>query len=127
MWPDVEATVRGYLATTIDGRTVTILPARLEDNLPVTRILRGPGSDDGITDGPLLDVETFAASRGDMWRLAEETRQALHALAGKAYDGVLVDTVDTATGPTYVDYGNPKVHRAVASYRLALRQKSSAA
>jgi hypothetical protein len=126
MWPDVEATVRGYLATTVTGRVVTILPAQLETALPVTRILRGPGVDDGITDSPLLDVETFAGSRGDMWALAEETRQALHELAGKAYGGVLVDSVTTASGPSFVDYGNPRVHRAVASYRLALRQTSAA-
>jgi hypothetical protein len=126
MWPDVEATVRGYLAATVTGRVVTILPAQLEDSLPVTRILRGPGGDDGITDSPLVDVETFAASRAAMWELAEQTRQALHGLAGKAYGGVLVDSVQTASGPTWVDYGNVRVHRAVASYRLALRQTSAA-
>jgi hypothetical protein len=122
MWPDVEATVRGYLASVLTGRVVTILPAKLEESLPVTRILRGPGGDDGITDSPLLDVETFGGDRGTMWELAEETRQALHELAGTAFDGVLVDTVQTASGPSYVDYGNPRVHRAVASYRLGLRQ-----
>jgi hypothetical protein len=122
MWPDVEATVRGYLAGVLAGRVVTVLPSQLEASLPVTRVTRGPGSDDGVTDGPLLDVETFAATRGAMWDLAEETRQALHKLAGKAHGGVLVDTVTTAVGPVYVDYGNPAVQRAVASYRLALRQ-----
>jgi hypothetical protein len=126
MWPDVEATVRGYLASVLDGRVVTVLPVKLEENLPVTRILRGPGGDDGITDSPLLDVESFAATRGEMWSLAEETRQALHSLAGRAFDGVLVDVVTTASGPSYVDYGNPRIMRAVASYRLALRQTSAA-
>lgn len=121
-WPDVEKVATTYLRGLIAGRVVTRLPSDLEAVLPVTRVTRGPGSDDGITDGPLLDVESFAADRGAMWTLAEETRQALHALAGQAVDGVLVDSVTTATGPVRVDYENPAVERAVASYRLALRQ-----
>lgn len=122
MWPDLELIAREWLAGVLPGRVVTVLPAAFEQSLPVTRIARGPGSDDGITDAPLLDVESFAADRAAMWALAEQTRQALHDLAGKAVNGALVDTVTTASGPVHVDYGNPAVERAVASYRVALRR-----
>lgn len=121
-WPDVELVVGTGLRGTIAGRVVTVLPTKLESLLPVTRVTRGPGPDDGITDAPLVDVETFAATRGAMWELAEDTRQAMLALAGRAAAGALVDTVATVTGPTWVDYENPAVQRAVATYRLQLRQ-----
>jgi hypothetical protein len=122
MWPNVELVVRAHLATALNGRVVTVLPATLEDQLPVTRVTRGPGSDDGVTDSPLIDVETFAATRTAMWTLAEQTRQALHDLAGTSVDGVLFDSVRTASGPVWVDYENRKVQRAVASYRVTLRR-----
>jgi hypothetical protein len=126
MWPNVERTVGNYLASVIEGRVVAVLPARLEESLPVTRLTVASGDDDGITDSVLLDVETFGSSRFFMWELAEETRQAMLGLSGRAVDGELVDTVRTAVRPYPLDYGNPKVHRAVASYRLALRQTSAA-
>jgi hypothetical protein len=114
--------MRAGLTGTIPGRVVTRLPSRFEENLPVTRLARGPGSDDGVTDTPLLDVETFGANELEMWELAEATRQRLHQLAGTTIGGVLIDSVETATGPVEVDYGNPAVFRAVASYRVALRR-----
>lgn len=122
MWPDLELVAYTYLSSVLAARVVTVLPSNLETELPVVRVARGPGSDDGITDSPLLDVEAFAATRGQMWDLAEQARQAIHALAGTATGGALVDSVSTATGPTWVSYENPAVQRAVASYRMALRQ-----
>lgn len=122
MWPDLEMTVGSGLRGVIPGRVVTRLPANLESVLPVTRVTRGPGSDDGVTDAPLVDVETFAGDRVTMWQVAEQTRQALHALAGTVVNGVLIDAVSTATGPVPVDYENPAVERAVASYRVELRR-----
>lgn len=112
-----------YLSAALDVRVATKVPGDLVASLPVVRVARGPGSDDGITDSPLLDVETFANTDQAAWDLAEDARQALQALAGKAVDGSLVDTVATVTGPVRLDYENPAVERYVASYRLDLRQK----
>lgn len=129
-WPNVTKLSVTYLKAATGIRAVTRLPANLESHLPVYRVTRGPGSDDKITDSPLVDVETFAASEDAMWDAAEDARQAMHALAGTVVDGALVDTVSTATAPTYVDFGNtstsdgnPAIFRAVASYRLALRKR----
>jgi hypothetical protein len=122
-WPDVEFIVGAYLRASLTGtRVVTKLPANLEASLPLVWVARGPGSDDGFTDSPLMDVAAFAASRAEMWSLAEDAREAMHALAGRAVNGALVDTVDTAVGPVWLDYENDAVNRAVASYRLALRR-----
>lgn len=127
-WPNVVKASVIYLKAATGVRTVTTLPENLTGNLPLYRVTRGPGSDDGITDSPLIDVETFTAA-GEandddaMWDAAEDARQAMHALAGTVVNGALVDTVSTATSPTYVDYGNPAINRTVASYRLALRKR----
>lgn len=121
-WPNLVVVARAGLLATIDGRVVTRLPGDLAAQMPVTRITRGPGDDDGVTDSPLLDVETFAATEDGMWTLAEDTRQTILALAGTVAGGALIDTVSTVTGPVAVDYENPAVHRAVASYRFALRR-----
>lgn len=122
-WPNVTKLSVFYLKAATGVRTVTVLPSSLESNLPIIRAQRGPGSDDKITDSPLVDVEVFAATEDAMWNLAEDAREAMHALAGKSVNGALVDSVTTATAPTDVDYGNPAVHRAVASYRLNLRKQ----
>lgn len=122
-WPNVTKLSVFYLKAATGVRTVTVLPTDLADQLPIYRVKRGPGSDDGITDSPLVDLESFAATEDAMWELAEDARQAMHALRGQVVNGALVDSVTTATAPTDVDYGNPAVHRAVASYRLNLRKK----
>ena len=122
-WPDIELVVGTWLRASLPtARVVTKLPATLETAMPLVWVARGPGSDDGITDSPLVDVAAFAATRAGMWQLAEDARQAMHELAGKVVAGDLVDTVDTAVGPVWLDYENDAVNRAVASYRLALRR-----
>lgn len=87
------------------------------------RVTRGPGTDNGVTDSPLLDVESFATTETSAWELAESARQTVLKLRGRAVNGVLVDTVSTASGPVLVDWGNPGIYRYVASYRFAFRQQ----
>jgi hypothetical protein len=122
-WADLELVVVRHLRASLPGvRVMTSAPSDLEAQMPAVRVMRGPGSDDGVTDEPLIDVDAFAANAGAMWDLAEDVREAMHALAGRVVDGRLVDWVRTATAPTAVDWGNPKIHRAVASYRVAQRK-----
>lgn len=121
-WPDVEVLAVSYLKAALNVRVATNVPSDV-DSLPgFVRVSRGPGSDDGVTDAPLLDVETFAPTQGAASDLAEGAREALHALASVAVNGAFVDTVKTATGPTRVAY-SPNVERYVASYRLTLRKR----
>lgn len=125
-WPDVQKLAVAYLRPALDlapGLVATKVRADVDTLAKFVRVARGPGSDDSVTDSPLLDVETFTLNSADAWNLAEDARLAMHALAGKAVNGALVDSVTTATAPTEVDYGNPKVTRYVASYRLHLRKR----
>jgi len=121
-WPDLQLLAVDYLSLVLGVRVSTRTPADLETVMPMVRVRRGPGADDGITDSPLLDVETFAATEREAWDLAEYARQAIHELQGKAVGGQLVDAVSTASSPTSVDWENPAVERFVASYRINLRQ-----
>lgn len=123
-WPNLELAVIRHLSSVLPGRVVTRLPSDLVGALPVTRVRRGPGGDDKVTDRPTLDVETFAPRNdlNQLWEVAEQTRQVLHAMAGSNVDGHLVDVVSTASGPTQVNYQNPDVERLVATYRIALRR-----
>lgn len=117
---DVEALGVAYLKAATGARVVTDLPPTLDDALPLIRVARGPGSDDEVTDSPLLDVETFAASRGAARSLAEDVRTAMRMLRGQSVNGYTVDDVATASGPVFVAY-SPTVARYVASYRVESR------
>jgi len=124
-WPHLEKLATSHLTEATGKRTVTRVPADLEAQAVkgLYRVTRGPGSDDGVTDSPLLDVESFGTTETQAWELAEGARQAVHKLRGRAVNGVLVDTVSTASGPVLVDWGNPGIYRYVASYRFAFRQQ----
>lgn len=122
-WPDVQALAYAYLSTALAVRVATKVPGDVETLPGFVRVARGPGSDDGVTDSPLLDVEAFAPTESEAWDLAELAREAMHNLTGSAVNGVLVDSVSTSTAPARVDYGNPAVERFVASYRLHLRKR----
>lgn len=124
-WPHLEKLAVAHLTAATGKRAATKTPDNLEAEAAegFYRVTRGPGSDDGVTDSPLLDVESFGTTETSAWELAEDARQAVHKLRGKAVNGVLVDTVSTASGPVLVDWGNPGIHRYVASYRFAFRQQ----
>ena len=128
-WPDVIPPVIAHLRTSLDlapGRVATKIPAAVDTFDRFVRVARGPGSDDFVTDSFVVDAESFtlAAAPATSWPLAEGVRQAMHALGGHVVAGVLVDHVTTATAPVELDYGNSKVVRLVASYRLHLRKRA---
>lgn len=122
---DLETLLVGYLAAATGVRTVTTLPATLEEDLPVYRVSGVGGNDDRLTDRVTVDVEAFAADRGASHDLAEDARQALHAAAHTALDGWLIDTVTTEARPMWIDYANDHVQRFIATYGVATRVRVS--
>lgn len=122
-WPILEALAVTWLSERLGVGVSTDLPASIETRHPdgFIRVARGPGSDDGISDEPLLDVEAFHPNRVNAARLAEDARAAVHAMKARLVDGHLIDTAETASGPSWVYYG-PNVERYVASYRLSYRR-----
>lgn len=127
-WGDVEQAVDLWLRTRHAGvRVVNELPAELEKKLPLVQVQVTPGGgEDGTTGVTLLDVETFAATRTGMWDLARQVHTSMLALAGQYIGSLVVDSVSTDSRPAHVDYGNPALRRAVATYRLTSRAQAPA-
>lgn len=122
MWPDIEkALVKGLREHVGVGRVATRVPGDVEALPGFIRVIRGPGSDDKITDSPTMDVETFAPAYGEAMRLAQQSRAYLHTLTGQRIGNVLVDSVRTSATPTEVYYAD-EVERIVASYRFEFRK-----
>lgn len=111
--------------STVDGltRVATRLPAAeaLTAALPMLRVQRIGGADDRLTDTARLDLETFAATYDTASDLARRVHTTALALAHTTVAGVLIDTVETVSGPMWVDYENQDVQRFVATYEAAVR------
>ncbi|MEU6872391.1 hypothetical protein [Streptomyces sp. NPDC046751] len=129
MWADIELAVITGLRPHLPGvRVVDELPDQVEKVLPVVQVRVVGGADDQVTDTATVDVQCFAATRGGMWQLTEQTRTAMHALTATHVPGqaAVIDAVTTAARPAEVPYGNPALRRAVATYTVATRARATA-
>jgi hypothetical protein len=119
-FPDAEDI--GLELLTDLGTTVLVTPATLVPPLIVVR--RVGGYDTYITDRCRLQVQTFGSTHVQARDLAEACRQKV--LAAPAADalvaGVSIDRAVTESAPVFVDYGQPSIHRYVATYRLEYRR-----
>lgn len=118
---DVELVVGAWLRDQVGVRVVADTPADLEEKLPLIRIERALGWDRRWEDRARIDMDCFGGTRAEMWLVAEQARDSMLRLAGRKVLGQLVDSVHTETAPSYLEWGNDRVKRAVASYRLLLR------
>ena len=123
VWPDVELLVVELLKPT--GNAGGWKPADLTDQLPFRHVYRFAGADDGITDRPVIGIDTFAVTRHAGWLLAQQDRQLLlatpHAITVDQTTKV-IDTVTTSEAPHEVPYGDSQVRRWVSSYTVSLRR-----
>lgn len=120
-FPDAEQIGLDLLASL--GSTVLVTPATLVPPLIVVR--RVGGQDSYITDRCRLQVQTFGNTHIQARDLAEACRQKVLASPGAdLVAGVAVDRAATESAPVFVDYGQPSIHRYVATYRLDFRRVS---
>lgn len=118
-FPDIQAIAVALLtplAPTVFARPSEITP-------PLIQVFRAGGGDDGLTDYPRLEVQTFGGSYTEGIKLAEGARQYILASEATQVSGCVIDWARTETGPVYVEYGDPGIDRYVASYTLALRRR----
>ena len=131
VFPDIEDALLTFLADL--GDTGTKLPDDLKTILNPTagppgtfhRVYRFAGPDDGITDLPVVGIDTFAGTRAVGFPAAEAVRQRMIAAPHTIVTDtgtVVIDTVATAEAPHEVPWGDSAVRRWVASYRLTLRR-----
>lgn len=125
-WPNIEKALVAHIRDATGGKRVgNLVPGDVETLPEFIRVARGPGTDDGTTDSPVVDVETFAQDHGGAADLAEDVRQIFHELPGRRIGLVLVDRVTTTMSPSWVDYRNPATNRFVASYRIEFRKETT--
>lgn len=117
-YPDVEdigLALFEPLGDTVLARPTTLSP-------PLIQVSRVGGRDDGLTDRPRLEVQTFGATRLQARDLAEQCRQHAYASVATLVAGASIDLVETLAGPRWVADDNPAVQRYIATYRLEYRR-----
>jgi hypothetical protein len=120
-FPDAEDIGLDLLASL--GPTALVTPATL--TLPLIVVRRVGGQDTYVSDRCRLQVQTFGATHIQARTLAEACRQKILASPGAALvAGAVIDRAVTESAPVFVDYGQPAVHRYVATYRLEYRRAS---
>lgn len=130
-----EAAVIAFLRSKGFGSVSVEGPKSTFPHIMVTRVV---GGDNYFTDHATVDVEAFHTSRS----AAATAGRAAHYWITQFLDGLLgaavsytaddgtavtayIDDVRTIRGPAWLDYGDPKVHRYLASYVVDSRVDSA--
>ena len=125
-FPDTERALAHLLADLAGGldHVGTETPANLGDRLPYIRVRRFGGTDDGLTDLAIVDIDSFADTRTASVDLAEAIRDRL--LAGPHHvTGAVIDRVVTSTAPREIPWSGDAVRRWAATYRAAARRTTA--
>lgn len=114
----LEVDVTGWIIDRLSDSLIGVrvsnkTPDKLETVLPVVRVVRTGGPDDGvILDIPTLVLHCYATTQQAANELAYRVMTALRGLLGAAADGAVMTRVRKLGGPSWNDYGNPNVAEA---------------
>ncbi|MEU6033973.1 hypothetical protein ABZ801_01045 [Actinomadura sp. NPDC047616] len=120
-FPDVESLLVHLLSPL--ATTVSVTPPDLQDRMPIIRVRRIGGADDGITDTSRVDVDVHASSRTEAHTLAEQVRQFLLDGPHTAHGGV-IDRIVTEVAPHSLTHPDPGTRVVTATYRATTRRSS---
>lgn len=119
---DVEVLLIGWLQERLgDGVWVRDeLDNHLADHLPTVSVQVVGGDDDTIRlDRALVDVDVYAATRGDATALAATIRGLLlRQLAGSTTATAVVGRVATISRPVFRPYENTALRRVGGTYEI---------
>lgn len=125
---DVEVLLIGWLQQHLGAGVVVRdeLDNELGNELPTVQVQRVGGSDDGFRlDRALVDVDVYAATRGEATTLAAVVRGLLlTVLAGSATATGVVGAVRTLSAPAARPYENTALRRIGATYEMNVRPVS---
>lgn len=124
---DVEVLLIGWLRDQLgDGIVVRDeLDNNLLDELPTVQVERVGGTDDGLRlDRALVDIDVYAATRGDAADLAAVIRGLLLRLSGSTVEGAVIGRVRTESAPVSRPYENLGLRRVGGTYSLYLHPVS---
>jgi len=122
-YPDAELVMMDLLQPV--APTVTATDQTLTGR--TIQIQRVGGTDDGVTDRPVLQVTCMATTRTEAWAMARDVQQRVLAAGGTAVTGtrvagVYIDSTRTVTPPDQLPDRNPGIRPVSAQYRLGLRR-----
>ncbi len=126
-FPDAEAVGMALLDPVAPGQVWQTTPEQIA--VPLIQVLRVGGTDNGITDAPLLFVACYGVGEGgydEAKGMAEQCRQIILAAGSTAVvvNGlpVFIDSTRTAAPPVETPRDNPDLRRKTATYRLTYRR-----
>jgi hypothetical protein len=119
IYKDIEANLVAWVKT-VPGVVGSGTVLKTDATLPFVRVAKLGGTDDGITDAPLVDFDVFAATRSQARQIAEEIRDRLRPRirAGSA----IVDSVRTSVSPRSLPWDNSNIQMNGATYAIGLRR-----
>lgn len=119
-WPNlVSAYIQGIVSDLDLEASYTTKGFPLESLPGFVRVTRGPGSDDKIYDSTLIDFDVITTSYDASHDLAERLREYVLSTHNTLVGGHPVGSVETASAPMEVDWGNPNLVRFVYSARIS--------
>lgn len=118
-WIDVEDVALELLEA---AGAPTVLATPVEMTLPLTVVRCLGGNDDRITNRSRIQVQSYGSTRVQARDLAELSRQLIIAAPATTVAGASIDYTSTEQLPSFVDYGQPGVHRYIAMYRIEYRR-----
>lgn len=99
----------------------TETPPDLAARLPFVRVALITGTDDGVTDRSIIDVDVFHVGRQEGYDLAETIRARLSGTSHRI-DQVILDRVETEEKPRQLPWADEAVRRFGATYRVSARR-----
>lgn len=109
------APIQGIQGVSVD------LPQNVLNLLPFIQVNRVGGGDNYVTDSAMVDIDCFAATRATASTIARTVHAAMMRLKHTAVNGVLVDSVETVTGPQWINYDDENLQRYVSTYIVESR------
>lgn len=120
---DVVQVLHDWLTTQLDGvRVVSTTPADLAQQVPLLRVLRIGGPDDGvILDSPTVAIHAFTTSAPTANALLYQVNTALRAARGVIISGAVITQVRKLGGPSWAPTAEQKLAHSVSTYQIRIK------
>ncbi|KZM69641.1 hypothetical protein [Nocardia terpenica] len=99
----------------------TVKARRPAQPLPYNVVRRIGGNEDGITDRPVVRVDTYAATDERAEQLKEACRQRITESGGTLVGTILIDFAHEVSGGMDALASEPSDHRQSAVYQMSFR------
>lgn len=123
LYPDAEAVMCDLLDTLDPAVPAVTFIDPAWDGQRQFVVQRTGGSDDGVTDRPVLQVDALGPNRSTAWLLARQAQQLILAARDTDVNGVGIDNTDTFTGAQEIPDLDPDDRKVTLSYTLEFRRQ----